>query len=233
MKTIGLASLLLPFLLAFVLGSPSPLASVVSGTGSPLASARPGVSAEESLKTQERLKMAWVQTRLHAPPKSQAAIIHEWLAPLTGVVVSARANAQGLAKYRLTETLARQTIERRLRANGIEVLDEHPPGNSRPVQHERLTVATLCVEILGIVRSDGNVAAICILLKLQQEVAQVAADTPNFARADTWQRATFALVTPRDIRMCCLKSLEELAGQFTRDWLDAHDDQSEEGPERL
>lgn len=233
MKTIGLTSLLFPVLLAFVLDSPSPSESVAADIGSRPASARPRVSAEESLKTQERLKMAWVQTRLNSSPKSQAAIIHEWLAPLTGVVVSARASAQGLGKYRLTETLARQTVERRLRANGIEVLDEHPSGNSRPAQHDPLTVATLCVEILGIVRSDGNVAAMCILLKLQQEVAQVAADTPNFARADTWQRATFALVTPQDIRMCCLDSLEELAGLFTKDWLDAHDGQSEEGPERL
>jgi len=233
MKTIGLISLLAAFLLALFLGDASSSGFARAGTDPRPARTEEPSPGEEPERVQELLKTAWVQTRLAAPRKSQAAIIHEWLAPLTGVVISARVDAKGFERYRLTAALVKQTVERLLRRDGIEVLDEYAVVDSRTVQHNPLTVATLCVEILGIVRSDGNVAAMCSLLKLQQEVAQVAADTPNFARADTWQRATFALVTPRDIRTCCLDSLGELAGQFTRDWLDAHDDQSEEGPERL
>jgi len=233
MKIVGLISLLAPFLLALFLGDASSSGFSRAGTHPRPARAEEPSPGEEPERVQELLQRTWVQARRATPRKAQAAIIHEWLAPLAGVVISARVDAKGVERYRLTAALVKQTLERQLRESGIEVLDAHPPGNSPPVQHNPLTVATLCVEILGIVRSDGNVAAMCILLKLQQEVAQVAAATPNFARADTWQRATFALVTPRDIRMCCLDSLEELAGLFTRDWLDAHDDQSEEGPERL
>jgi hypothetical protein len=171
---------------------------------------------------QESLRAAWVRSRPAEAQKSQEAIIREWLAPLTGIVMSVRVDAQGFGRYQLTETLIRQTIERRLRQDRIEVLDRYAPAGSGASQHSPLTVATLSVETLGIVRSDGNAAALCLLLKLQQEVAQVAANTPTFARADTWQRAAFALVTPRDLRACCLRSLEDLAAQFAKDWRDAH-----------
>jgi hypothetical protein len=224
MKATSLPSAVLVALLLGPASSPGPgpsgreVRSALAGQGAP---------REEPDSVQELLRIAWVRSRPTDAQKSQAAIIREWLAPLTGMVVSIRVDAQGFGRFQLTDTLIRQTVERRLRRDGIEVLDQYAAAGSGAGRHSLLTVATLSVETLGIVRSDGNVAAMCLLLKPQQEVAQVAANTPTFARADTWQRAAFALVTPRDIRTCCLKNLEDLVAHFAKDWLSAHGDPPE------
>ena len=232
MKAVSLPAAVLVALLLGPASSPGP---APSGTEVRPALAGQGAPSEEPNSVQELLQAAWVRSRPTDAQKSQAAIIREWLAPLTGVVVSVRVDAQDFGRYQLTETLVRQTVERRLRQDRIEVLDQYAAAGSGVRRHSPLTVATLSVETLGIVRSDGNVAALCLLLKLQQEVAQVAANTPTFARADTWQRAAFALVTPRDLRTYCLKSLEDLAAHFDKDWLDAHggppdEQQTRKGP---
>ena len=232
MKAISLPAAVLVALLLGPTSSPGP---ALSGREVRPALAGQGASPEEADSVQELLQAAWVRSRPTDAQKSQAAIIREWLAPLTGVVVSVRVDAQDFGRYQLTETLVRQTVERRLRRDRVEVLDQYVVAGSGARRHSPLTVATLSVETLGIVRSDGNVAAMCLLLRLQQEVAQVAANTPTFARADTWQRAAFALVTPRDIRTCCLKSLEDLGAHFSKDWQAAHgglpdEQQTRKGP---
>jgi hypothetical protein len=170
-------------------------------------------SPEASRQIQEILKAAWRSsgaTQAHTQ-QSQGEVICAWLRPLEAVVVWPQVATADFGRYPFSETLVKTTVESALRRKGVTVIDATR-------LRDPLKTATLRIVILGKVDSGTGMAGVCMLLKLEQEVALVAADTPTFARADTWQRAAFLTGTPRDIRNRYPRELQELAGLFCDDW---------------
>ncbi|UCD51118.1 MAG: hypothetical protein JSW27_00520 [Phycisphaerales bacterium] len=164
---------------------------------------------------QRMIKAAWRSSGQTQGRESQEDITRKWLAPLDAVVVVPQVATADFGRYRFDEMLVKTTVESALRRKAPDIIDT----TTRP---DALTTATLCVLILGKIHSGGQVASVCILMKLQQEVALVAAERPTFAHADTWQRAVFLTGTPRSIRDQYPKELRDLASQFADDWAASH-----------
>lgn len=182
--------------------------------------------SEASRRVQEMIQAAWRSSRPAHARKSLPDFMREWLRPLEAVVVLPRVATTDFGRYQLTEEVVKTILESQLKRSGITVIR---PAIISPNPPDPLKIATLCVEILGTVHSDGRAASICIVMNLEQEVALVAAETPTFARADTWQRAAFVAGTPREIRTSCSKALRELTDHFADDWAAAHGDEPARG----
>lgn len=174
--------------------------------------------SEAARQVQDMVKAAWRASKAIQVQRSQEDLVCEWLGPVDAVVVLPRVATTDFGPYSLGSTLVQTTVESTLRRRRVPVVNHQDGVITGIEQLDPLKLATLCVEILGRIHSEGKVASVCVLMKLEQDVALVAAETPTFARADTWQRAVFVMGTPRHIRESCPRELRELAGFFADDW---------------
>lgn len=176
-------------------------------------------TSETSKQVQEIIKAAWRSSGVTQAQtqRSQGEVIRAWLRPLEAVVVWPQVATADFGRYPFSETLVKTTVESALKREGVTVIDATR-------LRDPLKTATLRIVVLGKVHAGGRIASACVLMKLEQEVALLAADTPTFARADTWQRAAFLTGTPRDIRERYPKELRGLASEFAGAWTASHPD---------